>query len=97
LHNKWSTTILKELMTIAGGDPWKRYVADSTAAGLPVVAGEAFQWKVMKDEMKRRVEDPEPLPSLKEFRAMNPPTEMPSAPSSTPSSSPPPSTAQPQS
>lgn len=76
-------------MTIAGGDPWKQYVAASTAAGLPVVAGEAFQWKVMKSETKNREKDTKPLPSLKEFRAMNPPTEKPDAgQSSTPNSSP---------
>lgn len=81
LHDKWSTTILKELMTIAGGDPWKKYVAASTAAGLPTVVGEAFQHKMMKSEAERKVNDTElPLPpSLKEFRAKNPPTEKPDA------------------
>ena len=62
-------------MTIAGGDPWKKYVAESTAAGLPLVIGEAFQHKMMKSEVEREVEDTEPLPSLKEFRAKNPPKE----------------------
>jgi small subunit ribosomal protein S25 len=75
LHNKWSTTILKELMTIAGGDPWKKYVAASTAAGLPAIVGEAFQREAMKNEIEHEVEDTEPLPSLKEFRAKNPPAE----------------------
>ncbi|KAF8816711.1 hypothetical protein BYT27DRAFT_7076705 [Phlegmacium glaucopus] len=92
LDNKWSTTILKELMTIAGGDPWKKHVATSTAAGLPTVIGEAFQRKMMKSEDERDVEDTEPpLPSLKEFRAKNPPTEKPDAgkPSTSKSSSPP--------
>jgi len=74
LHNKWSTTILKELMTIAGGDPWKKHVAMSTAAGLPPVFGEAFQQGIIKAEVERKVkEDTEPLPSLKEYRAKNPP------------------------
>jgi len=77
LHNKWSTTILKELMTVAGGDPWKKHVAVSTAAGLPTVIGEAFQRKMMKSEVERGVEDTESLPSLKEFRAKNPPTQKP--------------------
>jgi len=79
LHNKWSTTILKELMTVAGGDPWKKYVAASTAAGLPAVVGEAFQHRMMKSEVERKAQDTEPLPSLKEFRARNPPTEEPDA------------------
>ena len=89
LHNKWSTTILKELMTIAGGDPWKKYVAASAAAGLPPVVGEAFQSTKMEEE--REMEDTEPLPSLKEYRAMNPPTEKPEVDKSvTPKSSSPP-------
>ena len=63
-------------MTIAGGDPWKKHVAVSTAAGLPVVVGEAFQHKVLKSEAKQEAKkDTEPLPSLREFRARNPPTE----------------------
>lgn len=100
LHNKWSTTILKELMTIAGGDPWKKHVAASTMAGLPVIVGEAFQHKMMKSEVEREVKDTEPLPSLKEFLARNPPTEKPgTSQPTTPNSSPPltTSTVQPQS
>jgi len=78
LHNKWSTTILKELMTIAGGDPWKKHVATSIAAGLPPIFGEAFQQGIVKSEVERKVKkDTEPLPSLKEYRAKNPPTEKP--------------------
>lgn len=62
-------------MTIAGGDPWKKHVAISTAAGLPTVLGEAFQQGVIEAEVKRKVKkDTEPLPSLKEYRAKNPPT-----------------------
>ena len=64
-------------MTIAGGDPWKRHVAASTAAGLPPVVGEAFQ-RTLKSGVERKAkEDTEPLPSLKEYRAMNPPTKKP--------------------
>jgi len=89
LHDKWSTTILKELMTIAGGDPWKKYVAESTTAGLPPIIGLGTQHEMMKSEVER---DTEPLPSLKEFRARNPPTEKlntvkTSIPESSPSSS----------
>ena len=76
-------------MTIAGGDPWKKHVAISTAAGLPTVLGEAFQQGVIEAEVKRKVKkDTEPLPSLKEYRAKNPPTEKPDV--GTPNSSSPP-------
>lgn len=94
LHDKWSTTILKELMTIAGGDPWKKYVAESMTAGLPPVIGEGTQHKMMKNEVERKGKDTGPLPSLKEFRARNPPTEKPNtvnasiSESSTPSTTP---------
>lgn len=94
LDNKWSTTILKELMAIAGGDPWKKHVAASTAAGLPPVFGEAFQQGIIKSEVERKGQkDTEPLPSLKEYRAKNPPTEKPDVvKSSTPPESSTPST-----
>ena len=63
-------------MTIAGGDPWKKHVAMSTAAGLPPVLGEAFQQGIIKAEVERKVKT-ERLPSLKEYRSKNPPTEKP--------------------
>jgi small subunit ribosomal protein S25 len=77
LDDKWSSTILKELMNIAGGDPWKKYVAESTAAGLPAISGEAFHSEVLKPEVKRKVKDNEVLPSLKEYREKNPRIEKP--------------------
>jgi small subunit ribosomal protein S25 len=40
MHEKWSTTILKELMEIAGGDPWRQWKVKSAAAGMPLVPGE---------------------------------------------------------
>ncbi|KAF9042124.1 hypothetical protein BJ165DRAFT_1315982, partial [Panaeolus papilionaceus] len=40
ISDKWSTSILKEIMEKAGGDPWKTHVAESKAAGLPVLPGE---------------------------------------------------------
>lgn len=61
-------------MNIAGGDPWKKHVAASTAAGLPSIAGEAFQ-RTMKSEVEREMKNTEQLPSLKEYRAKNPRTE----------------------
>lgn len=87
LDNKWSTTILKDLMTIGGGDPWKKWVATSTAAGIPPVVGEVFQKKSKGEQEWKDT----PLPSFKEFRAKNPPTEKPDKGKSfTPKSSSPP-------
>ncbi|KIJ58722.1 hypothetical protein HYDPIDRAFT_102069 [Hydnomerulius pinastri MD-312] len=40
MSNKWSTTIAKELMDLAGGDPWKAYKAATLAAGQPLLPGE---------------------------------------------------------
>lgn len=40
ISNKWSTSITKELMDLAGGDPWKEYKAAAQAAGLPTLPGE---------------------------------------------------------
>ncbi|KAG9310381.1 hypothetical protein JVU11DRAFT_9516 [Chiua virens] len=40
LSNKWSTTIAKELMDLAGGDPWKAYKSAALAAGHPILPGE---------------------------------------------------------
>ncbi|KAF8885259.1 hypothetical protein CPB84DRAFT_1634434, partial [Gymnopilus junonius] len=37
MQDKWSTTILKELMDLAGGDPWKRHVQECQKAGTPVI------------------------------------------------------------
>lgn len=40
MSNKWSTTISKELMDLAGGDPWKAYKSAALAAGHPLLPGE---------------------------------------------------------
>ncbi|KAG1741784.1 uncharacterized protein EDB91DRAFT_1222099 [Suillus paluster] len=40
MSNKWSTSIAKELMDLAGGDSWKEYKAAAQAAGLPILPGE---------------------------------------------------------
>jgi len=40
MTNKWSTAIAKELMDLAGGDPWKAYKAAALAAGQPILPGE---------------------------------------------------------
>ena len=40
MSKKWSTTIVKELMDLAGGDPWKAYKSAAVAAGHPILPGE---------------------------------------------------------
>ncbi|KAI5997395.1 hypothetical protein EDD15DRAFT_2162700 [Pisolithus albus] len=40
MSNKWSTTITKELMDIAGGDAWKAYRTAALKAGHPLLPGE---------------------------------------------------------
>ncbi|KAK0463892.1 uncharacterized protein EV420DRAFT_1520602 [Desarmillaria tabescens] len=63
LHEKWSTTIVKELMDTAGTEGWTRWKTNALASGLPIVPGE-------ENEAKARVSmDVTRLPSLKEFRA----------------------------
>ena len=39
LHNKWSSTIIQELMDTAGGNSWTRWKTERAEAGLPVVDG----------------------------------------------------------
>ncbi|GLB36709.1 putative mitochondrial ribosomal protein L51 / S25 / CI-B8 domain [Lyophyllum shimeji] len=62
LHEKWSTTILKELMELAGGESWAKWKLEAAAAGLPLVPGEENEPRVVKRPT------PTPLPSLKVFR-----------------------------
>ncbi|KAF8238685.1 hypothetical protein L208DRAFT_1240979 [Tricholoma matsutake] len=66
MHEKWSTTILKELMELAGGDPWRQWKVESASAGLPLVPGEENEHRVAKRTSVQ-------LPSLKQFRASIPP------------------------
>ena len=40
MSNKWSTTIAKELMDLAGGEPWQAYKVAALAAGHPILPGE---------------------------------------------------------
>ncbi|KAG6886559.1 hypothetical protein C0992_003384 [Termitomyces sp. T32_za158] len=67
MHEKWSTTILKELMEVAGGEPWKKWKQEAQASGQPVVPGEENESKVVKRPTLKS------LPSLKAFRAAPPP------------------------
>ncbi|KAH6905794.1 hypothetical protein BKA70DRAFT_1291095 [Coprinopsis sp. MPI-PUGE-AT-0042] len=47
LTSKWSSTITKELMDLAGGSPWESYKADREAAGQPIIPGEDLEPKDM--------------------------------------------------
>jgi small subunit ribosomal protein S25 len=40
LQDKWSTTIVKELMDVAGSPSWQKWKEESSTSGLPVVPGE---------------------------------------------------------
>ncbi|KAG6874139.1 hypothetical protein C0995_005556 [Termitomyces sp. Mi166 len=66
MHEKWSTTILKELMEVAGGEPWAKWKKEAQGSGQPVVPGEENEKKVVKRPTLK------PLPSLKVFRAALP-------------------------
>ncbi|KAF8898331.1 hypothetical protein BD779DRAFT_1483386 [Infundibulicybe gibba] len=63
MHEKWSTVILKELMEMAGGDPWKQWKAEATSRGLAVIPGEEKEPAVIQRP------NAVSLPSLKLFRA----------------------------
>ncbi|KAG5337488.1 hypothetical protein C0989_009524 [Termitomyces sp. Mn162] len=67
MHEKWSTTILKELMEVAGGEPWKKWEQEARASGQPVVPGEENERNIVKRPTL------EPLPSLNVFRTTLPP------------------------
>ncbi|KAF9261918.1 hypothetical protein L218DRAFT_973754 [Marasmius fiardii PR-910] len=68
MHKKWSTTILKELMEVAGGDPWRKWKNKAQKEGLPLVQGE---------ERERPAPPPPagmlPFPNLKVYRQTHPP------------------------
>ncbi|KAF5376894.1 hypothetical protein D9615_007201 [Tricholomella constricta] len=83
LHEKWSSTILKELMELAGGEPWAKWKAQAAASGLPVVPGEENEHRVVNRPTRT------PLPSLKVFRASAPPPEGVNPDNSIPPDSPP--------
>jgi small subunit ribosomal protein S25 len=45
MHGKWSTTIVEELMEVAGGNSWQLWKAEATASGHPIVPSEDFEDK----------------------------------------------------
>ncbi|KAG6830853.1 hypothetical protein H0H87_006913 [Tephrocybe sp. NHM501043] len=67
MNEKWSTTILKELMEVAGGEPWAKWKLEALAAGIPVVPGEENEKVIVKRTTST------PLPTLKAFRAAGSP------------------------
>ncbi|TFK28348.1 hypothetical protein FA15DRAFT_665310 [Coprinopsis marcescibilis] len=66
LSDKWSTTIVAELMELAGGAPWKLHKAESRISGAPLVPGEESAPKPRPAKTA--------LPSLHLFRETNPKT-----------------------
>lgn len=39
MQDKWSTTILQELLDISGGDPWKKWKRTASARHIPLLPG----------------------------------------------------------
>jgi small subunit ribosomal protein S25 len=72
MHQKWSATILKELMSVAGGDPWKVHVAEAKRTGMPILPGEEIHEKAARAMTMERGEKSEQLPNLKEYLKANP-------------------------
>ena len=67
MQQKWSTTILKELMGLAGGDSWAQWKSHAQASGQPVVPGEENETHVKTAPSAGGAV----LPTLQEFRAAN--------------------------
>lgn len=72
MHQKWSATILKELMSVAGGDPWKVHVAEAKRTGMPILPGEEIHEKAARAMTMKGGEKNEKLPNLKEYLKANP-------------------------
>lgn len=67
LQQKWSTSILKEVMEVAGGDPWKKWKEEAAESGRPLVPGEENEGLIKPTHPRI------PLPSLKTYLASKPP------------------------
>jgi len=65
MHEKWSTNILKELMELGGGTPWKRWKQEAETTGIPVIPGEEKEPNLVQRPSLT-------LPSLKVFQATRP-------------------------
>ena len=64
---KPSSSILQEVMSIAGSDPWKMHVEEAKRTGIPIVPGEP---------QDTPIKQPPARPNLWEFRKANPQKEM---------------------
>ncbi|KAF9489210.1 hypothetical protein BDN71DRAFT_1593605 [Pleurotus eryngii] len=62
LQDKWSTTIVRELMDTAGARSWFAWKEESAATGSPLLRGEERAPELVETS-------PKPLPSLAAFRA----------------------------
>jgi len=62
MDDKSSSKILKEVMSIVGGDPWKKYVEESEKTGTPIVADKTRDNKLVEKKS---------FPNLWEFRKAN--------------------------
>ena len=74
MSNKWSTTIAKELMDLAGGDIWKQHKAAAQAAGLPILPGEESERlaTAKKRAPKSNTRSPENLEAMVETMLSSP-------------------------
>jgi hypothetical protein len=54
LAHKWSSTIVRELMDLAGGSSWERWKAHAHETGVSVVPGEENAGKPVADVTKTR-------------------------------------------
>ncbi|KAF5361664.1 hypothetical protein D9758_007302 [Tetrapyrgos nigripes] len=68
LNNKWSTTILKELMEVSGGDAWQKWKRTAQSEEKPVVPGEKNETSSLSNDSGSNVT----LLSYAAFRAANP-------------------------
>ncbi|KAH9487247.1 hypothetical protein JR316_0001317 [Psilocybe cubensis] len=69
INDKRSTTILKELMNTAGGDPWKSHVVHCEKTGRPVLPEEENEEVDTKSESKPSSSK---LPTLDEYLEKHP-------------------------
>ncbi|KAJ8080916.1 hypothetical protein AAF712_010136 [Marasmius tenuissimus] len=67
MDKKWSTTIVKELMELAGGDPWRRWKNTAQKNGQPLVPGEEHE-RATPPSPKGML----PFPNLKVYRQTHP-------------------------
>lgn len=63
LQGQWSTAIVKELMEVAGGEPWIKWKRNAQREKIPIIPGEDKEKLASK-----RVATLEPLPTLREYK-----------------------------